>query len=111
MQYRLRTLLIVLALGPPILVIAYVAAHDGEAAVMGVLTSLAFALVASLTWIFAPHPRLFVRAFAPRDKWREATQKCVRNRTFEPSMRMMAKIQYIVALWVGAFVAFGTWLS
>src|SRR5262245_38217674 len=111
MRFRLRTLMMLLAIGTPILAMAYIAVQDADAAAMGALVSLAFAFVASLTWIFAPRPRLFVRTFAPRDEWREAIRKCVRNPTFEPSMRMMAKIQYVVALWVGAFVAFGTWLS
>jgi hypothetical protein len=111
MRYRLHSLLIILALGPPVLAFTFVGFRDGEAAGMGVVAWLLFSTVASLSWYFAPRPRHFVQVFVPKVEWRAAIRRCVHDPLFESSMRMMSKLQFAVALWVGAIVALGTYFS
>ncbi len=105
MRFRLRTLMLAIVLGPPPVFFAVAASRDGEAAALGILVMLGFAAIASLSWYFAPRPRLFVRVFVPRDEWRVAIRNCVQNSLFEQSLRTMSKLQFTVALWTGAGVA------
>jgi hypothetical protein len=107
MRFRLRTLLIVMAVGLPMVGFAFAALRDGEAAAFGILVSLSFSVIASLTWYFAPRPRLFVRAFVPKDEWRDAICNGVLDPQFSEGMQIMAKLQFVAALWVGAAIAIG----
>jgi hypothetical protein len=111
MKYSLRSLMIVVLVGPPILTFVFVVSRNPEAAATGILVTVMFSVVASLTWFFASRPRLFVRVFVPEEELRGAIRNCVRNPSFEPSMRTMSKLQFAVALWVGAALALGLWLN
>jgi protein-S-isoprenylcysteine O-methyltransferase Ste14 len=107
MKHSLRSLMIV----PPVLAFAFVGWHNQGAAACGILVSLMFSIIATITWFFASRPRLFVRVFCPKEDRREGIRKCVRDPSFEPSMRMMSKLQFAVALWIGAVVALGLCLN
>lgn len=105
MRYRLRTLLIVLAVGIPVAVFTCVSWVDPDAAACGAFVSAVFASVALLSRYFSSRPRLFVRVFVPKEDYRTAIRGCLRDPTFTSSMRWMSNLQLIVALWVGAVLA------
>jgi hypothetical protein len=105
MQCRLRPLLIVLAVGPPLIAFICVGWIDPEAAAEGAFVAGLFASVALLTRFFSSRPRLLIRCFVPREEYRQVSRSILRNSDFEPSMRWMSNLQLTVALWVGASLA------
>jgi len=68
---------------------------------------IAFASVAAMTWFFSYRPRLFVRMFVSRDELRGAIRGILRAPNFGRNMRIMALLQFGVAV---VFAATGLWL-
>ena len=109
-RFRLRTLLILLAIGLPVLAWAWVAYFDPDSALRGLLVCLLFASVAALTRCFATRPRLLVRFFGARDVLRDAV-RMVRDPNYTQSMRLMSNLQFAFSLWVGMTAAVLTCLG
>jgi len=107
-RYKLRTLLLLLAIGLPVVAFGLVASRNPESTAFGLIVWLLFSTVGLMTRLFAGRPRLFVRTFVPKEELRDAVRKCIRDPSFEPSMRMMRIIQLVFAIWVGAIVAIGS---
>ncbi|MCA9069494.1 MAG: hypothetical protein KDA84_11245, partial [Planctomycetaceae bacterium] len=60
-----------------------------------------FTAIASLTLFFSFQRKLFVRFFVPRDEWKEALRSLPRDPEFGRGMRIVAVLQFAVALVFG----------
>jgi len=65
-----------------------------------------FSFIAALTLFFSFRPRLYIRVFVPRDDLRYAVRAFLRDPNFGRDMRVMALLQFSVAI---AFGLFGLW--
>jgi|GEM_PF-1977642 len=64
-------------------------------------TFLGFSCIAGLTWFFSNRPRLFVRTFVPREHWREVWRQIRSEPNFSRGMRVVALLQFCVAVIIG----------
>ena len=61
------------------------------------MTFAGFSFIAALTWFFSYRPRLFVRAFVPKDEFRGAARCILRDPNFGRGMRVIALLQFSMA--------------
>ncbi len=61
-----------------------------------------FAVIAGLTFFFSFHRKLLIRVFVPREEWRKTSRSLLKEPDFGRSFRIIAALQFIVALIFGA---------
>jgi hypothetical protein len=73
---------------------AIVESRDG----VPIIVPVGFFVIASPTWFFSAHRRLFIRTCVPRADLRACVRSLPQGDDFRKGMRTIAVIQFIVAL-------------
>src|SRR5262245_30700634 len=69
--------------------------------VQGMFAFFGPASIAALTWFFSSRPRLFMRAFVPREERFAVGRQALRGDKFRRGMRLMACLQFVAACVLG----------